>query len=713
MDPSSHVASRNPGELPPPAPRACFGRGELIEKIIGLAEDLTPIALIGTGGIGKTSVALTVLHHDRIKKRFGENRRFIRCDHFPASRTHLLSRLSKVIGAGIENPGDLASLRPFLSSKEVLIILDNAESILDPRGTDSREIYGIVEELSQLDTVCLCITSRISTIPSDCEIIDVPTLSIDAACDAFYRIYGSGERSDLVDKILGELDFHPLSITLLATVARQSRWDLDRLTREWGRSRTSMLQTEHSNSLAAAIELSLTSPLFQELGPHARGLLEVVAFFPQGVDEKNLDWLFPSIPNRTDIFDKFCILSLTYRSGGFATMLAPLRDYLSPKNPGSSALLCTTKEHYFARMSVNIRPSQSSFEESRWITSEDINVEHLLDIFTVVDADSNCVWEACANFMEHLCWHKGRLVILQPRIEGLPDDHPCKPDCLFDLSRLLGIVGNWVEKRRLLIHALELQRERGGDIQVALLLKELSQVNWYMGLRKEGIEVVEEALEIFKRLGKAVQQADCLNNLALLFCSDAQFDAAEKAAFRAIGVLQGKGEEYRVCRYYQTLGGIYRSKGEIEKAIRHYELVLGIASPFNWYDLLFRAHYQLAVLFRDEGRLDDAQAHVEHAKSHVADIASFLGRVTEEQARVWYKQGRLEEAKSEILRAVDIYDKLGAANDVERCRKFLQDIEEEPNTPVSSGQSEPNCEFLRRVLFIASINFSFQAQGSE
>ena len=62
------------GELPSPAPRACCGRGELIEKVVGLAENLEPIALIGAGrGIGKTSIALTVLRHNRTKERFGDD----------------------------------------------------------------------------------------------------------------------------------------------------------------------------------------------------------------------------------------------------------------------------------------------------------------------------------------------------------------------------------------------------------------------------------------------------------------------------------------------------------------------------------------------------------------------------------------------------------------------------------------------------------------
>ena len=675
--------------------------------MVDLAENLIPIALIGAGGIGKTAAALTVLHDDRIKQRFGDNRRFIRCDQLPPSRASFLRRLSKVIGAGANNPEDLTPLQPFLSSREMFIVLDNAESILDTQGTDASEIYAVMEELSRFNNICTCITSRITTTPPDYKHLDIPTLSMDAASRTFYQIYDGDERSSLVNDILEQLEFHPLSITLLATVAHQNKWSTGRLTREWERRRTSVLQTEHTKSLAETIELSLTSPMFQELGPNARALLGVVAFFPRGVDENNLDWLFPTIPNRTNIFDKFCILSLTYRNNGFITMLAPLRDYLSPKDPKSSPLLCTTKGRYVARMSVSLDPDNPGFGETRWIMSEDINVEHLLDIFTSTDASSDNDWKACADFMGHLFRHKPRLIALSSKIEGLPDDHRSKPECLFELSRLFERVGNNVERKRLLTHTLKLQRERGNDRQVARTLRHLAHTNRLMGRQEEGIRLAREASEIYERLGNTIGQAKCSVDLAWLLYSTKQLDAAEEATSRAIDLLLEKGKQYLVCESHRVLGKIYRSKGEREKATYHLEVALELATYFDWRTRLFWVHHALAKMFLDEDRFDDAHAHIEQAKSYTTDDTYYLGRAVELQARVWYKQRRLEEAESEASSAADIYEKLGAMSHLEKSRELLQQIKEGMDNPVASGRPGPNCEPLKMVLIPARINFPF------
>jgi len=188
-----------------------------------------------------------------------------------------------------------------------------------------------------------------------------------------------------------------------------------------------------------------------------------------------------------------------------------------------------------------------------------------------------------------------------------------------------------------------------------------------------------------------------------------RFDAAEEAAFRAID-LPEKGQQFRVYNCHRALGQTYKFKGEIGKAVHNYELALGIASSFNRHDVLFWAHYDLAKMLRNEGRLDDAQVHVEHARSHAVNgnSAYSLGHVMREQAWVWYKQHKLEEAKSEALRAAQVYEKLGAARSMEICTELLRDIEKElDGTPVASGQPGFNCELMRIVLLLARINSPF------
>ena len=648
----------------------------MINEIVDLAQRLTPIALIGAGGIGKTSIILKALHDRRVKRRFGQDRRFIRCDEFPASYAHFLRRLSSAIGAGIENPEDLSPLRRSLSSKDMLIVLDNAESILDPEGQSVKEIYATVDELTRFSNICLCITSRISIIPPDCEVINVPPLSTEATRDTFYRIYGHKERLDSINNILGQLDNHPLSITLLAAAAQQNQWDANRLVVEWDKQRTGVLRAQYSQSLATAINLSLTSPMFRELGPDARSLLEVVAFLPQGVDEKNTDWLFPIIPDVQNILDGFCILSLAYRNNGFITMLAPLRDHLRPKDPASSPLLNAIKETYFARLSGEILPGQPGFEEARWITTEDVNVEYLLDVFTTIDTNSASIWDTCAKFMAQLNLHKPRLVTLGRKIKELPDSHPFKPQCLKVLSQLFDSVGNFVECKQLLCHSLKLCRDQNDDFQVSQTLECLSNANRLLGFSAEAVQQAKEAFEILKRTqGSAILQAECSINLAWVLLHDGKLDAAKEAGSRAIDLLQEMGEELRVSRAHRILGEVYQSKGKMRKAIHHFEEALRIASPLNATGDLFWLNHSLAEAFSTERKFGHAQTHMERAKSLAVNNTYLLARASLLQAQLWRAQGMFGKAKSEALHAFDMFEKLGDVDGSEFIRRLLRRIE--------------------------------------
>ena len=250
--------------------------------------------------------------------------------------------------------------------------------------------------------------------------------------------------------------------------------------------------------------------------------------------------------------------------------------------------------------------------------------------------------------MTHLRWHKPRSTVLRPRIEGLSDDYHSKPQCLFQLSGLSGLLGNDMDQKRLLTRVLELGGRRGNDDRVARTLRELANTNRMLCLCGEGIQQLKEALEIYEQLGDAEGQGKCWNYLGWLLVNDEQLEAAEEAASRSIKLLD-QGREYWVCKSHQLLSRIYRSKDERGKAIEHIEAALGIASPFEWHDQLFWIYYSLA-------RLSCAM-----------------------ELQVWirYQRGQVEEAKAEAHCALETFEKLGVTTGVAWCRGFLREIEPE------------------------------------
>jgi len=193
-----------------------------------------------------------------------------------------------------------------------------------------------------------------------------------------------------------------------------------------------------------------------------------------------------------------------------------------------------------------------------------------------------------------------------------------------------------------------------------------------------------------------------------MLCEDNQLNTAEEAASRALDLLSGEGNQFLVSKCHRLLGDIsYRRKEERETAVNHYKAALGIASCFDWHNEQFLCHLSLADIFANEGRFSNAHIHIEHSKSHTVDNAYNLGSVLRVHACILHAQGRLEEAKSEMLQATVIFEKLGAAHDLEQARTLLQGIQEEMNNPVATEELDSDGELLKTMLFPTPTNSPF------
>ena len=70
-------------------PEISFGREKLVSDMAFLAAstDQIRLTLLGAGGIGKTSVALHILHHDLVVNRYANRRYLICCDAITSAET--------------------------------------------------------------------------------------------------------------------------------------------------------------------------------------------------------------------------------------------------------------------------------------------------------------------------------------------------------------------------------------------------------------------------------------------------------------------------------------------------------------------------------------------------------------------------------------------------------------------------------------------------
>lgn len=204
---------------PLPRPLTTFvGRDRELATVVELIlrPDVRLLKLTGAGGVGKTRLALSAA--EAARNAFEDGAVFVSLAPV-RDPTMLLPTVAQTLNVPDAPDQPLMSrLRTFLSDKNMLLVLDNAEHLLDAMPV-------VVDLLAASPRLAVLVTSRMSVNVSGEHLVPVEPLSAEEARTLFVervRAFApdfalTGELVPVVDTICARLDRLPLAIELAAS----------------------------------------------------------------------------------------------------------------------------------------------------------------------------------------------------------------------------------------------------------------------------------------------------------------------------------------------------------------------------------------------------------------------------------------------------------------------------------------------------------------
>ncbi|KAJ7857909.1 P-loop containing nucleoside triphosphate hydrolase protein, partial [Mycena olivaceomarginata] len=327
----------------PSEPKIFHGRESELSDILHLFNTGIPrIAILGAGGMGKTSLAQVLLHHPDIIARYAQNRFFVACS---SAMTTL--ELVNLIGAhlGLKPSKDLtqAVLQHFLSNPPSLLILDELETLWEPASS-----RGDIEELLSLLTSVGDLALMASSIGAErpAKVLwtrpflrTLQPLDQQAARLTFIDIADSRHNQEDIDQILSLTDNMPLAISLLAHLADTE--GCSNVLSRWAKEKTALISEgfDKRSNLDLSISLSLSSPRIQLL-PQSQELLSLLSMLPDGLAD--VDLIQSKLPLEKILKCKTALNStaLAYSDEHKRLkVLMPIREYLQQHQPPGDHLI--------------------------------------------------------------------------------------------------------------------------------------------------------------------------------------------------------------------------------------------------------------------------------------------------------------------------------------------------------------------------------------
>ncbi|KAJ6605247.1 P-loop containing nucleoside triphosphate hydrolase protein [Mycena vulgaris] len=368
----------------PSEPKIFHGREAELADILKLFMQETPrIAILGAGGMGKTSLARAALHHPTVAGRYGQHRFFVACDS-TSSKDELLI----LIGAhlGLKPKKNLAKLifHHFNTNPACLLILDNLETLWEPTEI-RREIEEFLSLVTDIKHLGLIITMRGTERPASVHwtrpfLPALKPLTQDAARQTFIDIADDGHDSDDIDKVLLLTDNMPLAIDLIAHLVDSE--GCSQVLARWEEEKTSVISDgyDRRSNLDLSISMSLSSPRLRSV-PHCHNLLSLLSMLPDGLSDVEL--VQSKLPIKDILSCKADLLStsLAYCDDKRRfKVLVPIREYMARSYPPMDYLVQALLNYFHQLLEFHSKyyGTVSASEMTLRITSNFSNIQSLL-----------------------------------------------------------------------------------------------------------------------------------------------------------------------------------------------------------------------------------------------------------------------------------------------------------------------------------------------
>ncbi|KAJ7094852.1 hypothetical protein C8R44DRAFT_951508 [Mycena epipterygia] len=351
--------SSNSISMLPAQPKIFHGRETELKHIVEiLHEEPARIAILGAGGMGKTSLAKAALHHPDMISKY-QNLFFIASDSATTS-----IELAALIGlhVGLKPGKDLTKtvVHYFSNKGPSLLVLDNLETLWEPmesRGGVEEFLSSLadVSHLALMASTCHFITMRGAERPAKVRwtrpfLQPLDPLSDEAARQTFVAIAEDFHDNEDITKLLSLTDNMPLAVDLIAHLVDHEGCE-DVLAR-WETEKTSLLSGGHDkrSNLDMSITISLSSP---RLSSGAKDLLSLLSILPDGLSDAELLHSKLSIKNVLECRSILLRTSLAYEDDRKRLkLLVPIREHMEQFYSTPPALIHQVEKHFHLLLDV-------------------------------------------------------------------------------------------------------------------------------------------------------------------------------------------------------------------------------------------------------------------------------------------------------------------------------------------------------------------------